>query len=502
MWAPGCRLLGALVVVVCRATQVSFPWTSTAQVPPGCSESYADDSGDATCGVTHVDVVLSATISGIDAVDQYIVSKLDMTLIWTDNRTVPWIPTLIFDSATSIKVVSESAPVPFNSRYFKNDAHDGTLRLFQKRVLLVTHRSANQYKTFPFDGFEYEFTIGMETDMNGNRKWVDLHFINDAKDDGASGRSVLTEYSPVLVTDGYYINDQSVDDTTFGVLEIRYTGERIWLPYVYKFWIPSLSFTIVSFITLWVPVRELMPRLGVSAVMLLTTANFLQQVMKELPILDEVTLMEMMIVVQIVLICAIAIFHVIVHRVDHLIVKEKVRLRELHDTLVSRMVAFSSAVEKTREAQLYIDAQEDISPSHKSAAVEEHLRMNASLDRAHKGDRSAWIRTPLSKQASSPMGIIEAGVEMEVLHAAKDSAGRASLTPRLAPDVVHSKLEEAAADEVGTARVQVVAMKKLTGELHRALNVLNVYVRVTAFVLWASLIGWIFVYACVADVVQ
>ena len=176
--------------------------------------------------------------------------------------------------------------------------------------------------------------------------------------------------------------------------------------------------------------------------------------------------------VQIVLICAIAIFHVIVHRVDHLIVKEKGRLKELRDTLVSRMVslnfmlctvtfyanpahnfsppppnisnafvgkaAFSSAVERTRLAQLYIDAQEGISPSRKSEAVEEHLRMNASPRSPSNGGRSAWIKTPLSerlsKQASSPMGIIEAGVEMETLNAAKrDTLGRALLAPRLAP---------------------------------------------------------------------
>ena len=294
------RVVHACALVACaRAAQVSFPWTSTAQVPPECPEAYADDSGDATCLVTTVRIILSTAVSAIDAVHQLATSKLDMTLIWTDNRTVPWIPALNFDGATNIKVVSESAPVPFNSRYFKDDAHDGTLRLYQQRVILVQHRTGNHYKTFPFDGFEYTFTIGMETDMNGNRKWVDLQLINDAKDARLGRRAVRTEYDPVLVTDGYYINDQSIADTTFGMLQIRYTGERIWLPFLYKFWVPSLSFTIVSFITLWVPVRELMPRLGVSAVMLLTTANFLQQVMKELPILDEVTLMEMMIVVQV-----------------------------------------------------------------------------------------------------------------------------------------------------------------------------------------------------------
>jgi hypothetical protein len=241
-----------------------------------------------------------------------------------------------------------------------------------------------------------------------------------------------------------------------------------------------------------------MPRLGVSAVMLLTTANFLQQVMKELPILDEVTLMEMMIIVQILLICAIAIFHVIIHRVDHLIVKEKGRLKELHDMLVTEMTLLDKTVKHADAARASINRsgeQDGLSTSQRGAQLEATLdetMLSASAQAA-----ANWLSTPISGDPNaSPMSHFEKTLEMRAL-SSKGAESSRKLMPRLSSGVVHSTKEAHAAEQVGLTRAQIVAMKKLTSKLHHALNNLNIYVRVVTLSLWVCLEVWIFCYACV-----
>jgi hypothetical protein len=230
-------LLSSLTLLpAVRGAQATFPWTTTTAVPPGCpNRAMVDDTGAEECAVTKVFIILNAAVASIEATAAKATSKLEMTLIWTDTRATPWIPSLIFEGASKIVTVSESAPVPFKSRGFKDDDQtNGTPRLFQQRVLLVTHRTSNSYRTFPFDSFVYDFTIGMETDMNGIARWVDVQLISSASDQKrGEGRTVVVNYDD-LVTDGYYVEQQTLDDTTFGVLKLSYRGARDYLPYIYK----------------------------------------------------------------------------------------------------------------------------------------------------------------------------------------------------------------------------------------------------------------------------
>jgi hypothetical protein len=442
---------------------------------------------------------LTANIVSVDTVHQTATTKLEMTLIWSDPKHDDvntgsdwdtkklWVPVLHYNNAVDVHSIIEGLPVPFTSRYFAfDDEEHGSKRFYRKEVVAVTHRTSNKYLPFPFDEFDLGFEINMEAEMNGEQAYVDVVLINDAKDSVAGkdveDRMILEHrYSPAQVTDGFHLYTRTFDDTSIGIVRVSFSGDRVFAPMIYQYWIPSFSFTLVSFITLWIPVKELMPRLGVSAVMLLTMANFLQQIVKNLPQLDDITLTELLIIVQICLICAISIFHVLVHRIDHVIDKERARLKKLHDLLIEDMKRFDRVKRDARNARDYVDrhATPGMTQAQRSAAVDDEIARTARFDPSTDRDSPETVMPEFSQRRSSAL-------DLDRQH---------QLAPKLDKSTPHTKKEEDTALRIGQKRAEIKEMKTLTARMHYSLNMLNGYVRITAFVLWASLVGWVFCYA-------